>query len=181
MKLGLDFITIMPNYRRYHVPHAIYFITLTIHARKPMFADPQSAQLLLDTLHAVKNIHSFDLLAYCILPDHLHLLLKPNGRATASSIVHSLKRNFTINLKSSPHTTITGSPWQDRFWDHVIRNEKDLAVHLDYIHYNPVKHGLVNSPENYTFSSYPSWRDKGFYQAGWGEFEPESTRSFEYE
>jgi REP-associated tyrosine transposase len=58
--------------------------------------------------------------------------------------------------------------WQRRFWDHIIRNQTDLNKHIDYIHYNPVKHGYVNSPFEWEYSSIHVYRDKGYYQSDWG-------------
>ncbi len=58
--------------------------------------------------------------------------------------------------------------WQPRFWDHVIRDEVDLERHFDYIHWNPVKHGFVQNPEDWQESSYRHWAKQGVYPAGWG-------------
>jgi putative transposase len=58
--------------------------------------------------------------------------------------------------------------WQKRFWDHIIRDEEDLAQHLDYIHYNPVKHGLVTRPEEWQHSSFIAWQERGAYPEQWG-------------
>jgi putative transposase len=58
--------------------------------------------------------------------------------------------------------------WQKRFWDHIIRDERDLRHHIDYTHYNPVKHGFVDSPEKWPHSSYRAYRRLGLYPASWG-------------
>jgi putative transposase len=61
-----------------------------------------------------------------------------------------------------------GRLWQHRFWDHVIRNENDYVRHVDYIHYNPVKHGLTPSPFEYELSSINRWAARGYYDRTWG-------------
>jgi len=89
--------------------------------------------------------------------------------------LHSIKTNFTREYKQ--HRKITGNLnlWQKRFWDHVIRDETDLENHLDYIHYNPVKHGYVKEMNSWEASSYDLWDDRGFYErlSAWNE--PENS------
>jgi putative transposase len=64
-----------------------------------------------------------------------------------------------------------GRVWHNRFWDHVIRNQEDLNRHVDYIHYNPVRHGMVSRPFLYEFSSARNWLSRGYYQEDWGTAE----------
>jgi len=108
------------------------------------------------------------------MPNHLHLLIKPKGQETLSTIMHSLKPNFTKAYKAHFGLTHSLSAWQRSFYDHVIRNEKDLYRHMDYVHYNPVKHGYVNRPEDWPYSSYRSWVERGVYPEQWGWSEPSS-------
>jgi putative transposase len=61
-----------------------------------------------------------------------------------------------------------GRIWQRRFWDHIIRNEADLNRYIDYIHYNPVKHGFAQSPFSYLHTSIHEYQKEGYYQADWG-------------
>jgi putative transposase len=116
----------------------------------------------------VQGIHPFQMFAYVFLPDHFHLLIKPGPAATHSEIMHSSKPNLTKAYKAT--CTMTGSMrfWQRRYWDHIIRNEDDFQRHLDYIHYNPVKHGYVTRPEDWADSSFRYWQQRGFYPAQWG-------------
>jgi putative transposase len=79
-----------------------------------------------------------------------------------------VKRNYTLNYKEAHGISTSFSLWQDRFWDHVIRDEDDLNNHFDYIHWNPVKHGLVPRPENWAESTFVHWRDRGYYDLNWG-------------
>ncbi len=114
------------------------------------------------------------MLGYVFLPDHLHLLMRPTGDSNFSQIMHSLKPNFTKAYKQSRGIKDSLSLWQRRFWDHVIRDPEDLERHLDYIHYNPVKHGLVTRPETWSQSSFLVWKERGAYPDQWGWSVPES-------
>jgi REP element-mobilizing transposase RayT len=66
--------------------------------------------------------------------------------------------------------------WQKRFYDHMIRDEQDFTRHLDYLHYNPVKHGLIRRPEAYPYSSFGEWKNRSVYPEGWGVMEPEEIK-----
>ena len=114
-------------------------------------------------------IHPFNLLAYVILPDHFHWLMRVNdSKGDFSSILHSFKRNFTLNYKKARDIQTPISFWQARFWDHIIRDEIDLKQHFDYIHWNPVKHGYVFQPDAWQESTYCHWQNLGYYDLEWG-------------
>jgi putative transposase len=108
----------------------------------------------------------YELVAWVILPDHFHLLLTPDN-CTPSEILHRLKLSFGSNYRKR-YGLAQGRIWQSRFWDHIIRNEKDLNCHIDYIHYNPVKHGLTKSPFEYRYTSIHEYQKNGYYQKDWG-------------
>ena len=169
------------NIRRYYVPNAIYFLTAVTYERKPIFADETNLDIFMQTLRTVKDIHPFSMLAYTFLPDHLHLLLKPDISTNVTKILHSAQRNFTVNLKKEKGIVQRLHLWQHRFWDHVIRDEADLEQHFDYIHYNPVKHGYATKPEKWQFSSYQYWLAKGLYPEGWGYTEPQTIADLDFE
>ncbi len=122
-------------------------------------------ELLRSTLRTVKAYHPFTMLAYVFLPDHFHILIQPTGESNFSQIMHSLKPNFTKQYKRLTGMEESKSLkfWQKRFWDHIIRDEHDLENHLHYIHFNPVKHGLIVDPRNWADSSYLEWEKRGLY------------------
>jgi putative transposase len=153
---------------RYYVPNAIVFLTQVVYGRQPIFQHPQHLDLLRTVLRNVKGRHPFQMLAYVFLPDHFHLLIRPLGVTTFTDIMHSLKRNFTLDYKTAIGVSGRMQFWQRGFWDHLIRDEIDLARHLDYIHYNPVKHGLVTHPEDWQYSSFLEWKKRGVYPDRWG-------------
>jgi len=164
----------MGNIRRYYLPGSIVFITQVVARRTPIFGNVEHLDLLRQTLRRVKEIHPFTMLGFVFLPDHFHLLIQPTGQNNFSTIMHSLKRNFTQQYKASLGITAPMQFWQKGFWDHVIRDEGDLQRHLDYIHYNPVHHGLVERPEKWPHSSYHEWRKRNAYPERWGWSLPDS-------
>ena len=110
--------------------------------------------------------YPFDLDAIVVLPDHLHCIwILPEGDSDFSTRWRLIKSDFTRNYLSVSAGEISNSRrmkkergiWQRRFWEHMIHDEADLNVHRDYIHYNPVKHGLVDSPAMWEYSSYNSF------------------------
>jgi len=119
--------------------------------------------LLWEAIHATKHRKPFDLIAWVMLPDHLHLLIDPADQ-NVSDLLKSNKLSFARKF-SLWHET-SGVTWQRGFWDHVIRDETDLRRHVDYIHLNPVKHGLVDKPFDYPHSSIMKFKD--YYSDDWG-------------
>jgi putative transposase len=168
------------NFKRYYIPDSIVFITQVVQGREPVFKDENHLDLLRSTLHAVKDLHPFSMLAYVFLPDHFHLLLNPTGGSNFSQIMHSLKPNFTKAYKEAIGVEGSMTFWQKRFWDHIIRDERDLQCHLDYIHYNPVKATLVTKPEDWPHSSFLAWKKRGAYPDQWGWSLPESIADFNW-
>ena len=156
------------NIRRYYVPNAIVFITQVVARRQPIFQSEQHLNLLLATIREAKERYPFRMLAYVFLPDHFHLLIRPAAPVTHTQIMHSIKPNFTKAYKQS--IGINGSMifWQKRYWDHVIRDERDFTTRMDYIHMNPVRHGLVRRPEEWPHSSFLVWQGRGAYPKYWG-------------
>ncbi len=127
-------------------------------------------------------LHPFEMMAYTIMSDHFHWLIKlPQENPNFSKILLSFKGNFTYQYKKIHNISTPLTLWQRRFWDHIIRDEKDFSVHLDYIHWNPVKHGLVKEPDQWSQSSFKSWIKNGYYEPGWSGEEPASIRGLNFE
>lgn len=173
----------MPDFRRYYVPDAIVFITGVTHDRVPYLGLEDNIELFWETLRRVQKIHPFRLVAYVILPDHFHWLMRiEDDCGDFSKVLHSIKRNYTLNYKKARHISGPLNLWQKRFWDHIIRDERDLNNHFDYIHWNPIKHGHVERPENWMHSTYSHWYERGFYESGWGcDSEPSSIIGSDFE
>ena len=168
----------MPKYRRYHLPGHPIFLTLVTENRWPWLAQKQHVETLLRSIHQVKTKYPFRHIAHVILPDHLHWILFPEPETAFSDLISALKRNVTWRLKESG---LTGLFWQQRLYDHIIRDDDDLARHLDYVHYNPVKHGLVGRPIDYSWSSFAEWVKRDVYTEEWGTVEPDSIEEMDLE
>lgn len=98
------------------------------------------------------------------MPEHLHLIIEA-GDIPISKIMHDFKLSFSAYYRKR-NNMLSGKVWQLRFWDHIIRNQKDLNRHIDYIHYNPVKHGLTNRPFDYANTSIHRYKE--YYPPDWG-------------
>ncbi len=162
------------NFRRYYIPGRAVFITQVVQYRGPVFRDPKVVLLLRQTLNNVSDLHPFSILGYVFLPDHFHFIIQPTSESNFSDVMHSLKPNFTKEFKKMIGLSPSQSAkfWQKRFWDHVIRDDRDFENHLHYIHYNPVKHGYVKDPRDWTDSSYIEWEEQGLYPAPFAWEEP---------
>jgi len=165
------------NFRRYYIPGSAVFITQVVQYREPMFKDPKLVLLLREILHNVQQLHPFTLLAYVFLCDHFHILIQPTAASNFSQIMHSLKPNFTKTYKKTHGLSTSQSMqfWQKRFWDHVIRDDRDSENHIHYIHLNPVKHGYVSDPWSWLDSSYIGWKKRGLYPPAFSWDEPKDT------
>jgi putative transposase len=155
--------------RRWYVPNAVYFLTTVTQARAALFCDEASIDLLRSTLQSAKRLYPFTMLAYAILPDHLHLLIRVPEATDISRLMQSIKWNFTRNYKRANQISASVHIWQRGYWDHVIRDNRDLERHFDYVHYNPVKHGYVRQPADYAHSSFREYLRPGWYGPAWAE------------
>lgn len=156
------------NFKRYYIPDAIVFITQVVQDRKPVFAHTAHLKLLRKILNQVKILYPFKMWGYAFLPDHFHMLIQPQPPVTFSQIMHSLKTNFTREYKRTVKFDGSMTFWQKRFWEHTIRDEFDFQKHLDYLHFNPVKHGYVKRPDDWMQSSFVEWKSRGAYPERWG-------------
>ncbi len=157
----------MRNIRRYFSPGNTYFLTHVTYKRKTILL--HNVNLLWDAIHKYNERESFQLIAWVILPDHWHLIIDPK-RNDVSKLMKCVKLSFAQHHLRG-HGRTSGRTWQNRFWDHMIRDDDDMRRHLDYVHYNPVKHGLVQSPIDWQHSSFRAFVREGVYTADWGSNE----------
>jgi putative transposase len=112
------------------------------------------------------------------LPDNQMI----QSKHAISAIMQSVKLRFTHRYKKTLGINNGNPVWQRRFWDHIARDQNDINRHLDYIHYNPVKHGYAPGPLDYSFSSFPTYVERGVYRLDWGRTgEPEHLAGEEWE
>ena len=166
----------MPNYKRLFLQQYQYiFITIVTHNRNPILIE--NIEILKD---AIKNTHlkfNFDIIAIFIMSEHLHMIIKVNNINDYPKIIYSLKYYFSknikienVNLSESKIKKGEKGVWQRRYWEHIIRNEQDFYRHLDYIHFNPIKHNLVKSLKEYKYSTFEKFVKLGLYDENWCNF-----------
>lgn len=174
------------RYRRARVKGGTYFFTLVTHKRNTMLCHDENIHLLREAFQYVMARHPFTIDAHVILPEHLHCLWTlPEGDCDFSTRWRLIKSHFTRNVRGHignsrisraqsdlrvgiNEKTRKQPIWQKRFWEHVIRDEQDMKNHVEYIHYNPVKHGLVTSPVDWPLSSIHRYVLNGLYTPDWG-------------
>ena len=170
----------MVQYKRVYVPGGTYIFTLVTHQRRPIFSIEQNIKVLRQAFRKEQARRNFHMAAIVILPDHLHCIFQlPRGDSNFSSRWREIKKSVTRNLAESDDDKRL--VWQNRFWEHLIRDENDWRQHLDYIHYNPVKHGLVRGPADRRWSSFHKLVENGWYEEDWGSSLPESIADMELE
>jgi putative transposase len=169
----------MSNYRRACIPGATYFFTVVTHNRKPLFSIDRARRVLHQAIADVRDRHTFEIEAICLLPDHLHTIWKlPVDDSDYPQRWNEIKGFFTKrfrdissidgNISISRQSKGERNIWQRRFWEHLIKDESDLRKHMDYLHYNPVKHGLVGRVVDWPWSSFHRYVREGIYPTDWG-------------
>ncbi|HKK14855.1 MAG TPA: transposase [Gammaproteobacteria bacterium] len=162
----------MVQYRRSRAPGGTYFFTIALNDRRSRLL-VDHVGLLANAVRDVRHARPFALDAIVVLPDHLHAVLTlPCGDADYPGRWRAVKARFARELRRA------GLPlrrnrsgeydlWQRRFWEHRIRGERDFAVHVDYIHFNPVKHGHVTRVDDWPYSSFHRYVRLGILPADW--------------
>ena len=170
----------MPNYKRIFVQGHSYFITIVTHDRQHILI--KNIKLLRYVFSESKKLYHYDIVAIVILPDHLHMIIEPEDANEYPKIISYLKRKFTYlvnkNDENKNDTFISKSKkkkresniWQRRYYEHTIRDERDFNLHLDYIHYNPVKHHYVQNTKEWEYSSFDKYFKLGWYHENWCDF-----------
>lgn len=157
----------MPNYRRFYSGR-IWFFTVVTHERMPILSGEKARGYLRIAIDDCRSIYPFNVIAWVLLPDHLHCMWDMTDDDVNYSRRWSIiKRKFTQGFaeKKTPKPPF----WQKRFWAHQIMNEKDYEDHLNYIHSNPVKHGYVESPGEWAWTSFHRLVKAGVYSPNRGE------------
>ena len=166
------------NYKRLYIPNSIIFITIVTSKRRNIIIN--NIELLKFSIQNAHKYYKFMIYAICVLNDHIHLLIKPDNINEYSKIILLIKRTFSKNinintisdyeLKESNIKRKERDIWQRRFWEHTIRDEEDLYRHIDYIHYNPMKHYQI-APKDWKYSTFNNFVKNGYYEIDWCNFE----------
>lgn len=165
------------RYRRAFTPGGAFFFTVVTERRRPILATADAVGVLREAMRAVRAKRPFTIDAMVVLPDHLHCIWTlPSGDADFATRWRLIKTWFTKHVDPALRGAVDAARsrrceqavWQHRYWEHQLRNEVDFTRHVEYIHYNPVKHGLVASPLEWPYSSFRRFVDAGIYAADWG-------------
>jgi putative transposase len=163
----------MVAYRRNFVPGGTFFFTLTL--------DDRNSRVLIDHIESLRaamketrSAYPFTTDAVVILPEHLHIIMTlPEGDTDYPNRWRLIKRRFTKAVTNAGtsvrrHRNGEAALWQRRFWEHTIRDDRDFERHVDYIHINPVKHGLVSRVRDWPYSSFHDYVRRGLLPEDWG-------------
>jgi putative transposase len=170
----------MPDYRRNRVPGGTYFFTVNMLERRGTLLTNHIDLLRSVVIQTQKN-KPFHIDAWVVLPDHMHCVWTlPEGDADYASRWKAIKIAFSKAIpkteRRSAVRTAKGERgiWQRRYWEHTIKNDADFQAHVDYVHINPVKHGLVKQVKDWPHSTFHKLVEQGVYPENWAgatEFE----------
>ena len=168
----------MSRYRRQFIGSTFFFVVVA-YRRRPIFCDPALRAVLRRAIQTVRSTRPFSVDAWVLLPDHMHCIWTLPGsdgdystrwaeiKRFVSSAARSTLRDPSL-LTSAGKSRRESTIWQRRFWEHQIRDENDFERHVDYIHFNPVKHGYVNKVCDWPHSTFHRYVRDGMYPQDWG-------------
>jgi putative transposase len=163
----------MPQYRRSKFKGSVFFFTVVLSERSSnlLFTEIERFR---QAYRTVQQRRPFETIAICVLPDHVHALWAlPEGDADFSIRWNLIKGGFSRGLdpklrSASKVAKREKGIWQRRYWEHAIRDDADMERHVDYIHFNPVKHGHVTRAADWPHSSFHRYVERGWLVADWG-------------
>lgn len=161
------------HYRRVYVPNGTYFFTVNLCNRKnPLLI--KHIDILRTSFRQCMKKHPFKIDGIVVMPDHLHLMMTlPKNDSDFSLRIRLIKSCFSYHMNDDERINLSRRQkgergiWQRRFWEHCIRNEDDFEQHLNYIHYNPVKHNYVQQPSEWPYSSIHRYIKQGILPKNW--------------
>jgi len=152
----------MANYKRIFMDGYSYFMTVITHERNPILIE--NIDLLRESFRVSKNKYHYRIDAIVIMPDHFHMIITPKNAEDYPHIIRTIKQYFSKNCPKACYKHLYQSwsrdkkgylpVWQKRYYEHTIRNEKDMFEKLQYMYHNPVKHHYVDAPEQWLYSSF---------------------------
>ena len=153
----------MPDYRRYRVPGGTYFFTINLLERRADLL-VRHIEPLREAVKCTRADRPFHIDAWVVLPDHMHCVITlPPGDDDFANRIKAMRIRFVQALPPTEGRSLIrmakgeSGIWQLRFWEHAIRDEGDYARHMDYVHFNPVKHGYVTMVARWPYSAFHRW------------------------
>jgi putative transposase len=163
------------DYRRVWYAGGTYFFTINLLERKNNDLLVKQISALKDVIKTVKKAHPFIIHAWVILPEHMHCVIElPKGDNDFATRIRLIKSNFSKAIPKTERISEVRKArgergiWQRRYWEHLIRDEADYQAHMDYVHINPVKHGLVKQVKDWPHSTFHHLVQQGIYPEDWG-------------
>lgn len=166
----------MASYRRFQSPGSTWFFTLATHCRRPALTKDPVLSALKAAIKRTRAEYPFEIVAWVVLPDHLHAIWTlPEGdtdylrrwslskRRTSQAARDTIFAPTTASMRARREIGL----WQRRHWEHLIRDEADLHRHIDYVHYNPVTHGHVSRTAAWPHSTFHRYVRTGAYPRDW--------------
>ena len=164
----------MPDYIRNRIAGGCYFFTVNLLERHQNQLLVQQIDLLRDVVRRVRDRHPFHIDGWVVLPDHMHCIWTlPQDDYYYPRRIRLVKSLFSKKLpKTEKRSSVRQRKgergiWQRRYWEHTIRDERDYAAHMDYLHYNPVKHGYVENVMDWPYSTFRHHVQQGLYPENW--------------
>ena len=164
----------MTEYRRIYTPGVAWFFTVNLAQRKGNYLLISQIDELRNAFRYIKKNYPYCMDAAVVLPDHLHCIWTlPVGDSNYSTRWNLLKGHFSRAVHRGERISISRQKrrergvWQRRFWEHKIRDQEDFNCHVDYIHWNPVKHGWVKQVVDWPYSSFHGYVARGIYSENW--------------
>jgi putative transposase len=169
----------MSHYRRANTKDATYFFTVVTYRRQPLLCDTKVRDALRKAIESVRINRPFKIDAWVLLPDHLHCIWTlPSDDADYAIRWGLIKRSVSLAcatdykrldwMSASKRKHRESTLWQRRYWEHRIRDDQDFTRHVDYIHYNPVKHGLCEQVVDWPYSTFHRYVARGEMGIDWG-------------
>jgi len=163
------------DYRRAWHPGGTYFFTVNCLQRHNNDLLIRHIDALRDAIATVKKTHPFIIHGWVVLPEHLHCVIElPEGDADFKTRWMLIKLLFSKAIPKNERRSEVRIQrrergiWQRRYWEHLIKNEQDYQAHMDYVHINPVKHGLVKRVNDWPYSTFHKLVEQGIYPENWG-------------
>jgi putative transposase len=162
------------DYRRLWHPGGTYFFTINLQQRKNNDLLVRHIGLLRQSVASVRNHYPFKIHGWVVLPDHMHCIIElPEGDSNFAIRWQLIKLMFSKGIPKSEYRSAVQLKrnergiWQRRYWEHLIRDQHDFNAHMDYIHINPLKHGLVQRVSDWPYSTFHHCVAQGVYPANW--------------
>jgi putative transposase len=151
-----------------------FFFTIATRNRAPFLCKQSSVLSMRDAIRTVSRHRPFSLHAFVLLPDHLHCIWTlPLNDPDVTGRWNEIKNEFSRGIHTSPAPAVPDREDPDSLWrpglnEHRILDDRDFVSHVEYIHFNPVKHGLVSLPRTWPHSTFLRYVERGLYLPDWG-------------